>query len=189
MTQALTKEWYMELEKAESTNFINLPIQFQMRNYTYGSISKSYLQFLQCPENTRSDKLSLARKFLKFIRSINKNRAKEELNEHFFLAFQYFMDNFQSLLSMPDNIHLETLQVLTEAIDKSQFIEDVLSIEDLQRRITALKQVETHEQSIDAEWTSFESEYREVQDVQPLLTTEPTVKDGLLQVARNDGNE
>ena len=163
MTQALTREWYTELEKQSNSNFINLPIEFQIRDYSYSTISSSYHSFFKNPDSTRHDKLKLAQKFLKFVRSINKNRAKEECNEDFFKAFSYFMDNFSDLLSKQDNIHLETLSLLTEAVDKSQFIEDVLSVDDLKRRITNLKNTQEKEDAIDAEWSSFESEYKQVQ--------------------------
>jgi len=159
-SQALTKEWYNELERQAASNFVNLPIEFQIRGYDYNFISKSYLNFFRSTENTRKDKLTLARKFLVFIRSINKNRAKQELDEDFFKCFNYFMENFPSLLSKQDMIHVETLSILTEAIDKSQFIEDIISVDELQRRVTNLKKVEEIENVISEKWDEFEEEYR-----------------------------
>ena len=93
MEQALTREWFTELEKVSSENFINLPIELQMRGWDYANISKHYLTFFQS-DSTRRDKLTLARKFLKFIRNINKNRARHELGPEFFETFEYFMSNF-----------------------------------------------------------------------------------------------
>lgn len=170
MTQALTREWYTELEQQSATNFINLPIEFQLREYDYSFISKSYLNFFKSETNTRQDKLVLARKFLKFVRTINKNRAKQELDESFFETFEYFMNNFPSLLSKQDSVHLETLSVITEAIDKSQFIEDVISIDDLQRRVKNLKVVQEKEQEIELTWDEFEEEYntRQVSEVRKI---------------------
>ena len=102
MEQALTKQWYNKLEQQASQTFINLPIEFQIRGYDYNFISKSYYNFFNSENNTRHDKLKLAKKFLKFIRQINKNRAKNELDTEFFKCFGYFMDNFPSLLSKQD---------------------------------------------------------------------------------------
>jgi len=162
LTQALTKEWYTELEKHQADNFINLPLAFQMKGYDYSTISKAYLTFFKSDDNTRSDKLSLAKKFLKFIRQINKNRAREELNTEFFLCFDHFMENFHSLTSKNDAIHLETLTLLAEGIDKSQFVEDIINIDELKRRITNLKATEAKEDIIDADWSSFEIEYQQL---------------------------
>jgi len=155
----LTKDWYDELEKQANSNFINLPIEFQVRGYDYEFIAKRYLTFFRSTENTRQEKLLLAKKFLKFIRSVNKNRAKHELGEEFFMCFGFFMDNFSDILSKQDFISLEGLSVLTDGIDKSQFIDDILSVEDLQRRIKNLKKTKEREEVIDAEWTEFEAEY------------------------------
>jgi hypothetical protein len=173
MTQALTRQWYTELEAQAATNFINLPMEFQLKGYDYEFISKSYLNFFQS-ENTRNDKLQLARKFLKFLRTINKNRAKAELGTSFFKTFSYFMENFPDLLSKQDNIHLETLTVITEAIDKSQFIEDVISVDDLKRRITSLNKVKEHEETIHLSWDKFEEEYNNCQmpEMQQVTQTE-----------------
>lgn len=155
----LTREWYVKLEEQSASNFINLPIEFQIRKHSYGSISKSYLNFFQSESNTRNDKLVLAKKFLKFIRSINKNRAKEELGEEFFECFQYFMENFNDLVSKQDIIHLETLTVLENAIDRSQFIEDIISVDELQRRVKALEVVVEQEDVIELEFEELSVEY------------------------------
>ena len=158
--QALTKQWYAELEQQSAKQFINLPIEFQLRGYDYNFLSKSYLNFFKSDDNSRSDKLSLAKKFLKFIRGINKNRAKQELGEHFFACFEYFMDNFSDLLSKQDFIHLDTLTIIAEAIDNTSFIEDVISVPELQRRVENLKVVQEKADIIQVEWDDFEEEYR-----------------------------
>lgn len=155
----MTKEWYHELEKQQSSTFINLPIEFQLRDYNYDLIAKRYLTFFRSDDNTRQDKLNLAKKFLKFTRAINKNRAKHELGESFFMCFEFFMNNFADLLSKQDYIALNALDVITEAIDKSQFIEDIISVDDLQRRVKNLAKTKEKEEVIDAEWSQFELEY------------------------------
>ena len=157
----LTHEWYTELEKQADSSFVNLPIEFAMRDYTYSSIAKRYLTFFRCDDNDRQAKLSLAKKFLKFIRSINKNRAKHELDESFFMCFQYFMDNFSDLLAKQDYIALETLSILTDGIDKSQFIEDVINIDELKKRVENLNHTVKQEEIIETEWEVFEIEYNQ----------------------------
>ena len=159
-TLPLTNEWYRELEKQSDSGFINLPIEFAMREYNYSFIAKRYLTFFRCDDNDRQSKLSLAKKFLKFIRSVNKNRAKHELGEEFFMCFEYFMENFSDLLAKQDFIALETLSVLTEGIDKSQFIEDVINIDELKKRVDNLNHTIKQEEVIEAEWEDFEIEYR-----------------------------
>ena len=160
--QVLTRDWFLKLEEQSASNFINLPIEFQLKGYNYDFISKSYLNFFKSETNTRQDKLILAKKFLKFIRNINKNRAKYELGEHFFICFEYFMDNFSDLVAKQDMIHLETLSVLSDAIDKSQFIEDIISIDELQRRVKQLEKVQEKEEIIDVEFSKFELEYKKL---------------------------
>jgi hypothetical protein len=164
MTQALSKEWYTKLQDQAAANFINLPIKFQVEGYDYSFISKSYYTFFNSESNTRQDKLKLAQKFLKFTRSINKNRAVHELDEYFFKCFEYFMDNFRDLMSKQDNIHLETLSVIEQAIDKSAFIEDIVSIDDLKRRVDNLEQIKEKEEIITIEWEGFEDEYARVNE-------------------------
>jgi hypothetical protein len=168
--QALTREWYTELEKVASNNFINLPIEFQIRGYDYDFLSRHYLSFFRS-DSPRQDKLTLAKKFLKFIRTINKNRAKHELGPEFFECFEYFMNNFSDLIAKQDLIHLDTLSIISEAIDKSQFIEDIISVDDLKRRVDNLKNMKEKEDAIDAEWSSFETEYKNLQIVQKVPAT------------------
>ncbi len=144
---ALSREWYTKIEAQASSNFINLPLQFQMKGYTYDKISSTYLKFFQ-GEGTRLAKLKLARKFLKFVRSINKNRARQELGEDFFKCFSYFMENFSELTVKMDAIHLETLDIITEAMDKSQFVEDIISIDELKQRVKNLEHVQEKEVEI-----------------------------------------
>lgn len=151
-SQVLTKEWYDKLQEQASSNFINLPIEFQLKKYDYNFVSKSYYNFFRSESNTRQDKLVLAKKFLKFVRNINKNRAKHELGEDFFLCFEYFMSNFSNLLSKPDLIHLETLDVITQAIDKSQFVQDIINIDELQKRVKNLDIAKEQEEAIDVEF-------------------------------------
>lgn len=146
--QVLNREWFVELEKQAATNFINLPIEFQLRKYDYNSIANSYLTFFSSDDNTRADKLILARKFLNFIRNINKNRARNELGEQFFMCFEYFMENFGDLLSKQDKIHLDTLDIISSAIDKTQFIEDIISVDELKKRIVNLKSIQEKEVEI-----------------------------------------
>ena len=160
MTQALTKEWYNELEEQSAKSFINLPIEFQLKGYSYSKISDTYLKFFNSNDNTRKDKLILAKKFLTFIRKINKNRAKHELGESFFECFDYFMNNFADLIEKPDFIHLEALTVMADALDKSQFIEDVISVDELKNRVKRIQQIDEKEEAINADWTTFEGEYR-----------------------------
>ena len=155
---ALTKDWYAKIEEQASANFINLPIEFQLKGYDYNFIATSYLNFFK-GNGDRSDKLTLAKKFLKFIKNINKNRAKVELGEEFFKCFEYFMKNFPDLLAKPDMIHLETLSIITDAIDKSAFIEDVINIDELVKRIKKLDVIQQKEQVIEAEWIEIEEEY------------------------------
>ena len=162
-SQVLTKDWYAAIEKQSNSNFVNLPIEFQLRGYDYNFIAKSYLNFFMGESNTRDDKLVLAKKFLRFIRNINKNRAKFELGEDFFLCFHYFMENFATLLAKQDTIHLETLEVISQAIDKSQFLDDVISLDELQKRIKNLKAIQENETIILTEWSEFENEYAVVQ--------------------------
>jgi hypothetical protein len=163
MPDALTKEWYKDLEEQEAKTFINLPIEFQLKGYDYNFLSNQYLNFFNSETNTRADKLSLAKKFLSFIRKINKNRARLELGESFFQCFHYFMENFPSLMSKQDAIHLETLSIISDAIDKSVFVEDIISLPDLQRRVSRLKEVQEQEEIIDAEWADFEQIYESTQ--------------------------
>lgn len=158
----LTKEWYIKLEQQAAQNFINLPIEFQLKGYDYAFIAKSYYNFFNSDSNTREDKLHLARKFLKFIRSINKNRSKQELTPEFYLCFEYFMENFNDLLSKQDLIHLETLQILTDAVDKSQFIEDIISVDELQRRVARVEVTQQRELEIQQEFEEFLPEYKEL---------------------------
>jgi len=158
--QVLTREWYIKLEEQAASNFVNLPIEFQIRGYDYNYIAKTYLTFFNSDDNTRQDKLNLAKKFLKFVRNINKNRAKAELGEDFFLCFQFFMDNFPDLMSKNDLISLETLDVITQAIDKSQFIEDIISVEELQRRVKNLQKAQEKEEHIIDTWSEFRDEYK-----------------------------
>lgn len=162
-TNILTRDWYDKLQESAATTFINLPIEFQLKGYDYNFISKSYYNFFNSDSNTRQDKLQLAKKFLKFIKSINKNRARFELGEEFFKTFEYFMNNFPDLMAKQDLIHLETLDILTEAIDKSQFLEDVLNVEELQLRIKKLEAVREQEDIIEAEFeeeNGFIEEYK-----------------------------
>ncbi len=161
-TQVLTREWYVKLEEQSASSFINLPIEFQLKGYDYDFISKSYLTFFESDTNTRQDKLLLARKFLKFTRNINKNRAKAELGEEFFKCFDYFMNNFPDLMSKQDMISLETLSIMAEAIDKTQFVEDIISVDELQRRVQALEKANVEEEAIIAEFEDFESEYKKL---------------------------
>jgi len=151
---------------------MNLPVEFQLRGYDYNFISKSYLNFFR-GDNSRQDKLALAKKFLKFVRNINKNRAREELGEEFFICFEYFMGNFTELLSKQDFIHLETIEVLSAAIDKSQFVEDIISVDELKRRVKNLEITAAQEQAIDADWAEFEEEYAQVNsgDINKYLLT------------------
>jgi hypothetical protein len=158
--QVLTRDWYVKLEESAATNFINLPLEFQIRGYDYSFISKTYLTFFNSDDNTRQDKLILAKKFLKFIRSINKNRAKEECGEDFFMCLNYFLENFPDLLSKQDSIALETLSVITDAIDRTAFVEDIISVDELKRRVEALEVVQKQEEIIEAEFCdSFLEEY------------------------------
>jgi len=156
----LTREWYIKLEQQSAAQFINLPIEFQLKGYDYAYICKSYYNFFNSETNSRDDKLQLAKKFLRFIRSINKNRAKQELGEEFFITFNYFMENFKDLLSKQDFIHLETLQVLTDAIDKTQFIEDIISVDELHRRVEAVEIAKLKELELEENWAEFEGEYK-----------------------------
>lgn len=156
----LSREWYAELDKQSNSTFINLPVLFQLRGYTYDFIAKEYLSYFKSDDNTRQDKLALAKKFLKFIQSINKNRAREEVGEEFYLCFEYFMDNFSDLVAKNDLIGLESLGVISEAIDRSKFVSDIISIEELQRRIKNLEVTKKQEEVIEAEWEEFESEYK-----------------------------
>jgi hypothetical protein len=158
-TAVLTKEWYTELERASSSNFVNLPVEFQLRGYDYDYIAKSYFTFFNSESNTRQDKLALAKKFLKFIRNINKNRAKEELGEDFFLCFQYFMENFSDLMAKNDSIALETLSVMQKALDKSQMIEDIINVDELERRVKNLEKVKAREEIIEVEFDDVTDEY------------------------------
>jgi hypothetical protein len=164
MVAVLDKEWYEKLEAQSATNFVNLPLEFQLRGYDYDYISKAYLSFFKCDNNSRQDKLSLAKKFLKFVRNINKNRAKQELGEDFFICFHFFMENFKELLNKPDMIKLETLPILQEAIDKSQFMEDAISLDELKIRITRLDEVRKREEFISNSWDDFNQEYLELND-------------------------
>jgi hypothetical protein len=161
----LTRDWYIKLEQQAAAQFINLPIEFQLKGYDYAYICKSYYNFFNCETNSRDDKLQLAKKFLKFIRSINKNRAKQELGEEFYITFAYFMENFNDLLSKQDFIHLETLQVLTDAIDKTQFIEDIISVDELHKRVEAVEAVKQREQLLEDAWVEFDGEYKLLNEV------------------------
>lgn len=158
-SEVLTREWYVKLESQAAVSFINLPMEFQLKGYDYNFISKSYLNFFDCKTNSRSDKLTLARKFLTFISSINRNRAKEELGEEFFECFNYFMENFNDLLSKQDLIHLSTLTVLEQAIDKSKFVEEVISLPELQKRVQNLEVAQDKEEIINLEWEDFTDDY------------------------------
>lgn len=168
-TNVLTRDWYLKLEEQAASSFINLPIEFSLRNYDYNFISKNYLNFFQSESNTRQDKLILAKKFLKFIRNINKNRAKQELGENFFICFEYFMANFPDLLSKQDMVHLETLSVISDAIDRSNYIEDIISIDELQNRVEKLQKVQELEEVIEVEFEDFEEEYNKLNNRRLLL--------------------
>ena len=155
-TQVLTRDWYDKLQAQAASNFVNLPIEFRMRGYDYDFIAKSYLNFFRCEDNTRHDKLKLAKKFLNFIRSINKNRARRELSEDFFLCFEYFMENFPDLLAKQDMVHLETLEIITQAVDRSQFIQDIISVDELKRRVSNLEKTQEKEHEIISNWDEEE---------------------------------
>ena len=70
------------------------------------------------------------------------------------------MENFKDLLSKQDFIHLETLQVLTDAIDKTQFIEDIISVDELHRRVEAVEAAKVKELELEENWSEFEGEYK-----------------------------
>lgn len=159
MTQALTKEWYVEIEKQAAQNFINLPLDFQLRGYDYEYISDSYFTFFDNEYNTRQDKLVLAKKFLKFLRNLNRNRAKEECGPNFFKCYDYFLNNFSDLMSKNDIIALNALDLMQEAIDRASFVEDAVSLDVLKNRIEKVQAVKEREEIIDAEWTEFAREY------------------------------
>ena len=159
---ALTKEWYKELEKSASSDFVLLPIELQARGWTYNIIAAHWLTFFKDDTLKRQDKLKLARKFSKFISLINRNRAKVELGEDFFECFHHYIENFSDLVAKQDWIHMEVLDVISEGLDKTRFIEDVISLDELKHRAERILQVEEKEKVIDAEWRDVEKEYKEL---------------------------
>lgn len=176
---ALTREWYKDLEAQASKEFVALPLEYQTRGYSYNTVAEHYLTFFK-GDNTRADNLRLAKKFQKFIRNINRNRVKQELGEAFFECFHYFMENFAELTSKQDFIHLETLDLISEGLDKSNFVEDVINVDELKNRVIRLKAVEAQEEIIGTEWKGISSEYEELNapgKVQELSTLQedPTV--------------
>lgn len=159
---ALTKEWYIELEKAADKNFINLPLDFQLRGYNYEYISNRYFTFFDNEYNTRQDKLVLAQKFLKFLRNINRNRAREECGESFFKCYEYFLNNFSSLMSKNDMIALKALDLLQDAVDRTTFIQDAVSLDVLKDRIEKVQKIKEREEIINAEWEEFAHEFKQI---------------------------
>ena len=159
---ALTKEWYKELEKSASSDFILLPIEFQARGWNYGVIAQHWLNFFKDDSLKRQDKLKLAKKFGKFVSIINRNRAKVELDESFFECFHYYMENFSDLVAKQDWIHIEALDLISEGLDKTRFIEDVISLDELKNRAQRVAHVEERERVIDVEWENVEIEYNKL---------------------------
>jgi len=156
---ALTKDWYTQVEQQAAQDFVALPTEFQVRGYSYDKIAKSYLTFFN-GDNKRSNKLKLAKKFGKFLRLINRNRAKNELGEDFYMCFAHYMDNFEDLVSKNDLVHLEALDLIADGLDKTRFVEDILNVEELRRRVNALKVVEEKADIIEAEWIDVSGDYR-----------------------------
>ena len=72
------------------------------------------------------------------------------------------MDNFADLFCKQDLIHLESLTLLTDAVDRVSFMDDVTSIEDLELRVGKIKKVRSREEVIEADWSDFEKEYKEL---------------------------
>lgn len=160
-TVALSKEWQSELERAAASSFVLLPIELQARGYDYNYVAKSYLEFLK-GENSRQDKLTIARKFSKFISNVNRNRVKSELGPDFFEAFEYYMNNFDDLMAKPDRIGLETLELIQDGLDRTKFVEDVISFDEIKLRATRIAKMEKKSEILDAEWKEFEIEYKEL---------------------------
>jgi hypothetical protein len=159
---ALTKEWYRELEKSASSDFVLLPLELQARGWNYNEIAEHWLNFFKDDSAKRRDKLRLARKFSKFISIINKNRAKVELGEAFFECFHYFMENFSDLMEKQDWIQLDALEIISEGLDKTRFIEDVISLDELKIRAKRILKVEAKEKIIDVEWKDVQIEYKKL---------------------------
>ena len=169
-TVALSKEWQGELDRAKASSFVLLPIELQAKGYTYDYVAKAYLEFFEA-DNSRQEALVLARKFSKFISNLNRNRIKHELGPDFFKAFQFYMENFDTLLKKPDRIKLETIDLISEGLDRSRFVEDIISFDELKMRTKRIEKMEEQDAAIDAEWEQLETEYsqrnahREVQNV------------------------
>ena len=157
---ALSKEWQSELDRAAASSFVLLPIELQAKGYTYDYVARAYLEFFEA-DNSRQEKLVLARKFSKFISNLNRNRVKHELGEDFFNAFQFYMDNFNELLSRPDRIKLETIDLIADGLDRSKFVEDVISFDELKMRTKRIQKMEEKDAAIDAEWEELEIEYKQ----------------------------
>jgi len=157
---ALSKEWQSELDRAAASSFVLLPIELQAKGYTYDYVAKAYLEFFEA-DNSRQEALVLARKFSKFISNLNRNRVKHELGEDFFKAFQFYMENFNDLLKRPDRIKLEAIDLIAEGLDRSKFVEDVISFDELKMRTKRIQEMEEKDAIIDAEWEELEIEYKQ----------------------------
>ena len=66
------------------------------------------------------------------------------------------MENFPDLLAKQDMVHLETLEIITQAVDRSQFIQDIISVDELKRRVSNLEKTQEKEHEIISNWDEEE---------------------------------
>ena len=157
MALALSNEWNDGIKSQAASDFILLPAEARERGYDYNWVASQYLIFLK--EGTRKQKLAVARKFFKFLKQINRDRAKKELDETFFEAFQYYFDNFKELNSKNDWIKLESIDMISEMCSRFNFALDIVSSVEMQERVKKLSKLSKQEETIDIEFSEVNEEY------------------------------
>ena len=157
MSLALTPKWNDDLKTQAAADFILLPAEARERGYNYNWVAQQYLIFLK--QGTRKQKLSYARKFFKFLKQINRDRAKKELGEDFFEAFEYFWENFKELNSQDDWIKLESIDIISELCSRYNFALDIVSSVEMEERVKKLDKLSRQEETIDIEFEEVNEEY------------------------------
>ena len=93
------------------------------------------------------------------MKQINRDRAKKELDETFFEAFQYYFDNFKELNSKNDWIKLESIDMISEMCSRFNFALDIVSSVEMQERVKKLSKLSKQEETIDIEFEEVNEEY------------------------------
>jgi len=160
MALALTQQWSEDLNTKAAADFILLPAEARDRGYDYNWVAQRYLIFLKV--GTRKQKLAVARKFFKFLKQINRDRAKKELGEDFFQAFSHYWDNFNELNSKQDWIQLEAIDMIAEMCSRFNFAIDIVSSLEMEERVKKLDKLDKEEKVIDIEFIEVNDEYKKL---------------------------